>query len=319
MTQAAKKIFSYAVKAVVLVLAFYFIYTKVSSNDNLRRFRTLIEHINNTQVAVVLSFVFLLMIVNWVLEALKWRFLTRSLTTISVYQAVESVFCGLTWAVFTPNRLGEYGGRVMFLPPRRRIHGVFAMAVGSIGQMVLTNVLGVTALLWFGYTFLHLQLWLLLAAISLGMLVVVLLLVFYFNISAVVNLLDRIKPLRKYHRFFGIMSRYRSKELNRIMLFCMARFAVFTFQYYLVMHLLIPGLNAFFIVMMVLILFFIQSILPSLDLIDVGVRSITATTFFAYVTNQQIAVIAGVSSIWFINLIVPAILGSVFVFKMKFF
>ncbi|WCT12209.1 lysylphosphatidylglycerol synthase domain-containing protein [Mucilaginibacter jinjuensis] len=319
MTRAAKKIFSYLIKAAILILAFTFIYRKVNNNANLTQFRRLIEALNRNEVVFVLVLVVLLMLLNWFLESLKWRYITRVISPITVYQAVESVFCGLTWAIFTPNRLGEYGGRVMFLPPRKRIHGVFSMAVGSIGQMVITNVLGIIALLWFGNTFLHMQIWMYLAAVCLGALVISLLLIFYFNISWLVSVLNSVKFLKQYHRFFEIMNRYKVAELDRIMLYCLARFAVFTFQYYLILHLLVPEMQPLPMVMMVLILFFVQSILPSLDLLDVGVRGATATMFFAYITNQQVAVIAAVSSIWFINLIVPAILGSIFVFKMKFF
>ncbi|MCJ8210869.1 lysylphosphatidylglycerol synthase domain-containing protein [Mucilaginibacter sp. RS28] len=319
MNGTGKKILSWTIKAAILVLAFVFIYHKVTSNQNLAQFKLLLSHIESSTAIAIMGTVFLLMLCNWFLEALKWRFLTRTLTPISIYKAVEAVFCGLTWAVFTPNRLGEYGGRVMFLPPRKRIHGVFSMAVGSIGQMVITNVLGLIAILWFIFRFLHVQLWLYLAAVSLAILVIALLLIFYFNISSLVGVLNSVKFLKKYHRFFSIMNRYRKKELNQIMGFCLARFAVFTFQYYLVLHLLIPDLGLFTICMMVFIMFFIQSILPSLDLFDVGVRNVTATFFFAYVTHQEIAVMAAVSSIWFVNLILPAILGSVFVFKMKFF
>jgi hypothetical protein len=82
---------------------------------------------------------------------------------------------------------------------------------------------------------------------------------------------------------------------------------------------LVPQMPVFEMMMMVFIMFFIQSALPTLDLFDVGVRSMTASAFFTYITTQKIAVIAVVSSIWFINLIVPAILGSIFVFKLKFF
>jgi len=319
LTRAAKKIFSYLIKVAVVILAFTFIYRKVSNNANLAQFRRIVEALNRNEVVFVLSLVVVMMLLNWFLEALKWRYITRVLSPITVYQAIESVFCGLTWAIFTPNRLGEYGGRVMFLPPRKRIHGVFSMAVGSLGQMVITNVLGIVALLWFGYTFLHMQIWMYLAAVCTGALVVSLLLIFYFNISWLVSVLNSIKFLKQYHRFFEIMNRYRVAELDRIMLYCLARFAVFTFQYYLILHLLVPQMPVLPMVMMVLILFFVQSILPSLDLLDVGVRGATATMFFAYITNQQVAVIAAVSSIWFINLIVPAILGSIFVFKMKFF
>ncbi|MNL85549.1 hypothetical protein D3C87_2138990 [compost metagenome] len=71
--------------------------------------------------------------------------------------------------------------------------------------------------------------------------------------------------------------------------------------------------------MMVSILFFVQSTLPSLDLFDIGVRSVTAAYFFSFVTSHEVAVIACTASIWLINIIIPAILGSYFVFKLNFF
>lgn len=319
MTTAAKKIFSYLLKAVILVLAGVFIYHRVNNNDNLRQFENLIAHISRNQVIVTMSVVILLMIVNWVLESLKWQYLTRKLVKISAWEAIEAVFCGLTWAIFTPNRIGEYGGRVLFLPNRKRIHGVFAMAVGSFGQNVITNVLGLTALMWFAFTYHPINFWLA-CGLSVGAIgFIVLILVLYFHIRWLVTLLNKIRFLKKYHRFFDIIGRYRFRELINIMLFCLSRFFVFSFQYYLVIHLLMPQIPVFPMMMMVFILFFIQSALPSLDLLDVGVRSMTASAFFVYITDQKLAVIAAVSSIWLINLIIPAILGSVFVLKLKFF
>jgi len=319
LTASAKKLLSYSLKAAILILAFVFIYRRIDSNDNLRRFEALIADIDRNRAIFVMSCVFLLMLVNWILESLKWKYLTRELVTITIWQAVEAVFCGLTWAVFTPNRIGEYGGRVMFLPNRKRIHGVFAMAVGSFGQNLITNLLGLSALMWFVFTYLHINIAISLALTLAAFGFMALLLVFYFNIGWLVTLLNRIKFLEKYHRFFDIMARFHTAELLNIMWFCLTRFFVFSFQYFLVIHLLIPAVPVFPMMMMVFILFFIQSALPSLDLLDVGVRSMTASAFFAYITDQNIAVMAAVSSIWFINLIIPAILGSVFVLKLRFF
>ncbi|HJP63945.1 MAG TPA: hypothetical protein VJ844_10900 [Mucilaginibacter sp.] len=319
MTASAKKLLSYSLKAAILILAFVFIYHRIDSNDNLRRFEKLIADIDRNKAIFIMSCVFLLMLVNWILESLKWKYLTRELVSITTWQAIEAVFCGLTWAVFTPNRIGEYGGRVMFLPNRKRIHGVFAMAVGSFGQNVITNLLGLTALMWFVFTYLHINIAVSLALSLAAFGFMVLLLVFYFNIGWLVTLLNRIKFLEKYHRFFDIMARFHTTELLNIMWFCLTRFFVFSFQYFLVIHLLIPAVPVFPMMMMVFILFFIQSALPSLDLLDVGVRSMTASAFFAYITDQNIAVMAAVSSIWFINLIIPAILGSIFVLKLRFF
>lgn len=320
MTAVAKKFFSYFLKAAILVLAFTFIYHQyLKKGDNLKQFELAVNRLSHQHVIVIMSLVVVLMFANWLVECLKWQHLTRHLAPINLWKAIEGVFCGLTWAVFTPNRIGEYGGRVMFLPPRKRIHGVFAMAVGSFGQNVITNVLGAGGLLWFCYSFLNLNPWVLIAATIFGVAFMVLFLVLYFNIKWLVKLLNSISFLKKYHRFFDIMGTYTFKELRDIMWYCLVRFFIFSFQYYLVIHLLVPQIPFHDVMLMVFIVFFIQSALPSLDLLDVPVRATAAATVFAYVTGQQIAIIAAFSSIWLINLIIPAILGSVFIFKLKFF
>lgn len=266
-------------------------------------------------MAVVVLFMFF----NWGLEIGKWRYLTKELQPMTYWEATQAVFCGLSWALLTPNRLGEYGGRVMFLPKRKRIHGVFAMAVGSYGQNVVTNVVGATALVLFVCTFLHLNFVINCAIAIICFACVCMISLFYFNIRWMVSLLNSVKFLRKYHRFFDIMARYKFNDLLRIMGFCVARFAVFSSQYYFIIHLLVPDVSLYHILMMISVMFLIQGALPSLDLLDVGVRSITAATLFAYVTNQKIAIVSAVSAIWFVNLIVPAVLGSIFVLKLKFF
>ncbi|MEB0262578.1 MULTISPECIES: lysylphosphatidylglycerol synthase domain-containing protein [unclassified Mucilaginibacter] len=320
MTASAKKTVSYLIKATILVLAGLFIYNKfLGKNDSLKQFEALIAVISRNQVIYTLLAVVLLMAINWFLESLKWQYLAKKLTKISIWVAVEAVFCGLTWAVFTPNRIGEYGGRVMFLPNRKRIHGVFAMAVGAFAQNVITNLVGITASLWFIYYFLDVNIWLYLSLLALSAVFLGLFLVFYFNIKWLVGLLDKIGFLKKYHRFFEIMGRYNMNELLVVIGYSLARFFVFSFQYYLIIHLLLPTIPFAEMMLTVFVFLFIQSAIPSLDLLDIGVRSFTAMHLFLYITNQQIAIIAAVSCIWLINLIIPAIIGSVFVFKMKFF
>ncbi|MNR46772.1 hypothetical protein D3C85_1657820 [compost metagenome] len=99
----------------------------------------------------------------------------------------------------------------------------------------------------------------------------------------------------------------------------MARYLVFSSQYFILFIWLIPGLHYADIVMMTCLLFLVQSALPSLDLFDVGIRSVTAVELFKHVTDQHVAVIACTASIWLINIIIPAILGAYFVFKLNFF
>ena len=319
MTKQQKKILSYSIKAIVIVLAAVFIYQKLVDNKNLENFLNITAKLDKWEVWRVFGLIFLLMLINWFIESFKWQYLISKVEKISFYKAVESVFCGLTWAIFTPNRIGEYGGRVFFLSPRKRIQGVVAMSVGQIAQMVVTNVLGSLALLWFVHKFVTLDFLLFIAIAFLVLIFCFFFLLFYFNIRWLEGLLNNIKFLKKFKRFFSVLNRYHQKELANVMLLSLGRFAVFTSQYLLIIHFLIPELSFVDSSLMVFILFFIQSALPSLDLLDIGVRSLTATYFFGFITQQEIAIMASTALIWLVNLIIPAILGSFFVFKLNFF
>ena len=319
MDRKRKKFLSIFFKAAILILAFGFIYQKLSDNQNIANFRSLSNSLSVQSVWLILSAIVFLMFLNWFLESLKWHYLVRRIEKISIWKAVESVFCGLTWAVFTPNRIGEYGGRIFFLSPRKRIMGAIAMGVGAIGQMVLTNVLGALAMLWFVGRFLTPEPLLFFLLLFVVLIFCVAFLLFYFNIRWVQYLVSRVKFMNPFQKFFRILSRYKQKELRRVFLYCIARFVVFTTQYCLIIHLLVPQIELFDTVMMTFILFFVQSALPSLDLLDIGIRSMTATFFFGFITNQDIAIMAATACIWLVNLIIPAILGSVFVLKLNFF
>ncbi|WP_410478426.1 hypothetical protein [Pedobacter nyackensis] len=319
MTSNYKKVLSYILKAAIVIFAFGFVYKKLASNENLKEFNHLLKEIPQQEIILVLGFVCFLMLVNWGIEALKWKRLIARVEQISIWRAIESVFCGLTWAVFTPNRIGEYGGRVFFLSPKRRIIGVVAMAVGNIGQMVLTNVFGAIAVCIFLYRFVPLDYRLFYSLVALTLMFCTFFIIFYFNIRWLNGILLSMRFTRKYKKFYSILGRYSKKELLNILLFCLARYIVFSSQYFILFFWLIPQINYMDILMMVSILFFVQSTLPSLDLFDIGVRSVTASYFFSFVTKQDVAVIACTASIWLINIIIPAILGSYFVFKLNFF
>jgi len=319
LARIARKTLSYLLKSGIVVLTIWFVYRHINHNKNLVQFVNRIHKIGQKEVYTAISLVTVLMLVNWLLEAIKWKYLTQLLEKMSLWKAIEGVFCGLTMAVITPNRIGEYGGRILYLPPRKRIHGIFAMAVGSFGQNTVTNVVGTLSLLYFIYTYQHLGRWLSLGITLLGAVFIVVFLLFYFRVRWLVFLLDKIKFLKKYHRFFGIMAKYSFSQLVYIMLLSLARFIVFSSQYYILIHILLPDLKLVPVMLMVFNLFFIQSAIPSLDLLDVGVRNFIATYLFGFITTQSVAIMACVSCIWLINLIIPAILGSVFVLKLNFF
>ena len=73
------------------------------------------------------------------------------------------------------------------------------------------------------------------------------------------------------------------------------------------------------VAMMVILLVTVQTITPTIDILDIGVRGITAVYFFHFVTNQDIAIMAITALIWLINLIIPAIIGLFFIIRLDLF
>lgn len=315
----SKKILSSLLKITIFLLVARYIYHHLSSNSALLDFKSLLADINKQHIYMLLSTVVLLMFINWFVEAYKWQYICKEFQEITYLKAVESVFCGLSWAVFTPNRIGEYGGRVLFLSPKKRIFGVIGMGIGAISLMIITNIVGAFSLNWFAYTYLNIKgFWYIVASLF-TLIYASFFYILYFRIQLLNTLLLKVKFLQKYERFFSIILRYDHSKLKQIFLYSAIRYIVFTTQYCVLIQVFIPEVPFYEMLMMLFLLFFVQSALPSLDLFDVGVRSITASYFFGFLTEQSIAIMAIAACIWFVNLIIPAIIGSFFTFKINFF
>lgn len=318
LTNTQKKYLNLCIKILIVGLAMYFVFKKVNNQQHLREFQLLMQGLDSTVLWLTILSVIILMLANWFLEVVKWRFLSERIERLSYWKAIKSVFCGLTWAIFTPNRIGEYGGRVMLLRPENRAKGAVAMGVGLFAQLVLTSVFGALSIAWFVHVFLPTPtsvrgaVWLIATIYALGFAVL------YFNVHWIDRFVGKFRFLEKIKPFFSILEDFTAKELKQVLLISLARFAIFTSQYILLMLIILPGLPFLSMVLMIFILFFVQSALPSLDIFDFSVRSFVASNLYAYITTQEIAVMAIVSCVWFVNLILPAIIGSFFVLNVNY-
>ena len=59
--------------------------------------------------------VIVLVFVNWGFEAKKWKLLITPIQKMSFFTAFKSVLTGVTLSLNTPNRIGEYGGRILYV------------------------------------------------------------------------------------------------------------------------------------------------------------------------------------------------------------
>src|SRR5690606_3725645 len=143
-------------------------------------------------------------------------------------------------------------------------------------------------------------------------------LILYFNVSWEDYLVGKVKFLKKIKPFFSVLEDFTVKELAYVLLLSAFRFATFTSQYIILMLVILPDLPLFSIVLILFIMFFLLSAVPSLVIFAFSVRSYVSSNLYASITTHEVAAMAIVSCVWFVNLIFPAIIGSFFVFNVNY-
>src|SRR5690606_25060182 len=84
-------------------------------------------------------------------------------------------------------------------------------------------------------------------------------LILYFNVKWINSWIRRIGLLRKFHRFFEILTNYSRKELMVVFINSIARFVIFTSQYCILMLVIIPDIEFLPMLLLIFILFFVQA------------------------------------------------------------
>ena len=252
--------------------------------------------------------------VNWGLEAWKWYRLARHLEPVTFGRSFRAVLVGLTLGFATPNRVGDYAGRIVELKSRR-VSALGAVFLGRYCQLVATVLGGVAGLLYFLLKF-YLKGY---PAAGLGVaasavLLSGLVLVPLYRSRLLLAALGAWRPLRRFRPALAIMPTYPARALHAVLAISGLRYAVFCGQFLLLLGAygvgspLGPGLAA------VAGTFLLKSLVPSLNaLADVGVRELSATHLFGLLGQPALPVLSASLSLWVINIALPSAAGLLLV------
>jgi len=86
--------------------------------------------------------VIVLLPINWLIEAVKWRLVLRKSHSITLKNAFKSVLAGTSTGVISPNRVGEFAGRILLLPENIRSEAIGLNFVCSFTQLWSTILFG---------------------------------------------------------------------------------------------------------------------------------------------------------------------------------
>lgn len=267
----------------------------------------------------LLSSVILLMLLNWTIESVKWKLLIDKLHPISWIDAMEGILFGVTFSLFTPSRIGEFGGRVFALNTDRK-EAIVSTIIGSLAQIVINISLGAFGLLIYIFIYENIDSYLISAYAFIYILMILALHFSYYNIDIVSTKFSNFPILKKAAKYLHIIDLYSNKDLLKLEILSLVRYAIYCLQFVLLLYFF--GFNIPFATAMILVtaIFFVQTINPiNIALIDFGFRGNVAALFLTGFAPNPFAIIATTVTLWFINLIIPAIIGGIAALRFRFF
>lgn len=270
--------------------------------------------------------VLVLMLVNWGIEAKKWKILVERIQPVSLFTSFKAVLSGVSLNLFLPNGIGDYAGRIVYMDEGNRLRSISLTIVGSMAQLIVTLSCGMLGLIHLTGTswqntpvFQGLSFYWIHGIIFITGIGVILLLIVYFKMNWFTQMFEKIPFVSKYRYLVENLENISHQDLTRILLYSFLRFVVFILQYLCLFELFqvdVPPVDAAYTTC---VMFLILAILPTIPVADLGIRGEAGLHLFGIFTSNQLGIIAVTAGIWVVNLILPAIAGSLFIVGIKFF
>ncbi len=329
-----RKTYNIIIRVIIIVLTFVFLYNELFVKKDLSSVINYFPEVSGSPIFIpILLVVFVLLIVNMLLESIKWRFFISPLEKISLWNSFKAVLSGVSVSMFMPNRVGDYFGRIFILKKANRIQAVISTIVSSMSQLITTLLMGsIGLLIAFPRIFnldeqinllLYSGLW---AVVIIGDFTIIF---FYLNFGAFSSVIKRISGnwYSKIEKYAEVFSFYKATDMLVMILLSISRYMVFSFQFYLLMVLFKVNIGYFDAMVLISIIYLSMAIIPTVAITEIGVRGSVSIFIFSYyfnltdnlAVNQEFAVASASTLLWLFNLVLPALAGAIFVFSLKFF
>jgi uncharacterized membrane protein YbhN (UPF0104 family) len=241
----------------------------------------------------------------------------RKAEHINFFKAYRGILTGVTFGMFTPFSIGDYLGRILQLSDPERVKVVGAIFLGRITQFLITLVFGVVAIVFFIIKVNDEAPGIPVLAIFSTVFLVLLVLIFV-NHRKVMSFVQRVPFFGFLYKYFDILNKYSLKDIFIVILYSFFRYLVFSLQFVLILIMFEVSKDIILLFMGVAFVFLVKSIIPTI--LDLGVREASAIYFFAALgITSEYSIISASLSLWTINILIPALIGMLLIFKIKLF
>jgi hypothetical protein len=230
------------------------------------------------------------------------------------------VLSGVSFSVSTPNRVGEYLGRVMYMDAGNKLKTISITIVGSISQLIITLLMGCIGLIILRSNIEARQLitpvWM--DVIIYGVIAVLIILtLFYFRLSWIIKVVDRLPGSQRFAYLVKALEDFDATLLLQLLSLSLLRFIVFILQYFLIFHLFDVQVLWWQCFWTVSVSFLVMAAIPTFAIAEIGLRGKVGLTLTGLFSTNTAGIIFATAGIWIINLIIPAIAGSLLILSIK--
>ncbi|MEQ9229036.1 MAG: lysylphosphatidylglycerol synthase domain-containing protein [Cyclobacteriaceae bacterium] len=237
----------------------------------------------------MLLIVMVLAFVNWWLEVWRWKYSLKQIGNCTWSEASRQVFAGLTLNWIMPFTSGDLMARL--IPNKERKQVGLLIYYNRAIMLAMTIIFGMFGVYWYSTeqfaSNILIVLFALLGLIALGFLA---------------------------KKVLGRGESITSKWLLNLSLISIARYAVFVFQFLLLIKVFNPEFSIFLILAGVGWVFLFRSVIPSL-FGNLGVREASALVFFEGLVDNMALILVPSLLIWLVNTVMPSVLGLYYLIR----
>lgn len=259
----------------------------------------------------------LFMPVNYLIETTKWQYLIAGIEKLHFRTALKSVMSGYASGFFTPNRIGEYPGRALYLSSENRWQAITFGMVGTLAQTIILLLFGFFAfILLMGH-----QRFPLLADRKLLLIIFAVEIIIAFSVYLLLPKLSHVANRWnfsiKVNTLLMWLSTFRSKQLACVLFLAFARYVVFCLQLYCMLHFCSIDINLWQGVVSISTFYLFVTFTPSIAFSEAAIRGSYAVIFVGIFSGNSVGIALAGILVWLVNAVIPMIIGSVFFSKTR--
>lgn len=255
---------------------------------------------------------------NWAAETMKWLPLIRHTEPLSFWKAYKAILTGVTTSLFMPNRVGDFGGRLLFLKPKNALKVIFSTFVGSWAQQIILITFGFLGFAYFLVELWEVERYVLQGILFIGLVLVSLLFVMFLNLEIVIPIFKKIRILYRFPRLIksiNVIRQYNRRELSITLLWAFGRYIIYCIQYYFMLRFF--GINVPILrgASCIATIYLLQTSIPLPPVMGLLARGEIALQIWGIFSANKISILAATFTLWIINLIIPAFIGLIFILQ----